>query len=72
MRRGNDVLKSLALGARVVLIGRLLYWGLAWDGEAGVSLVLEMLRRELNPAMGRCGRISVRDLDRTLIRLPVR
>jgi len=34
--------------------------------------VLEMLRRELNPAMGRCGRISVRDLDRTLIRLPVR
>ena len=47
VRRGTDVLKALALGARAVLIGRPIYWGLAVGGEAGVRHVLELLRAEL-------------------------
>ncbi|MBM3225499.1 MAG: alpha-hydroxy-acid oxidizing protein, partial [Candidatus Tectomicrobia bacterium] len=56
IRRGTDVLKALALGARAVLIGRPLFWGLAVDGEAGVRAVLQMLRDELEMAMSMCGR----------------
>jgi isopentenyl diphosphate isomerase/L-lactate dehydrogenase-like FMN-dependent dehydrogenase len=47
VRRGTDVLKALALGARAVLVGRPMLWGLAWDGEAGARWVLETLRAEL-------------------------
>ncbi|WCB93955.1 4-hydroxymandelate oxidase [Baekduia alba] len=47
VRRGSDVLKALALGARAVLVGRPLLWGLAWDGEAGARWVLETLRAEI-------------------------
>ena len=47
VRRGTDVLKALALGARAVLVGRPLLWGLAWDGEAGARWVLDTLRAEL-------------------------
>src|SRR3954464_12448397 len=47
VRRGSDVLKALALGARAVRVGRPLLWGLAWDGEAGARWVLETLRAEL-------------------------
>ena len=47
VRRGTDVLKALALGARAVLVGRPMLWGLAWDGEAGARWVLDTLRTEL-------------------------
>jgi 4-hydroxymandelate oxidase len=47
VRRGTDVLKALALGARAVLIGRPIHWGLAVGGEAGVGRMLELLRAEL-------------------------
>jgi isopentenyl diphosphate isomerase/L-lactate dehydrogenase-like FMN-dependent dehydrogenase len=47
VRRGTDVLKALALGARAVLVGRPMLWGLAWDGQAGARWVLETLRAEL-------------------------
>ena len=47
VRRGTDVLKALALGARAVLVGRPIIWGLAVDGEAGVREVLALLRAEL-------------------------
>lgn len=47
VRRGSDVIKALALGARAVLVGRPLLWGLAWDGESGARWVLETLRAEL-------------------------
>ena len=67
IRRGTDVLKALALGARAVIIGRPYLWGLAVDGEAGVSRVLEMLRQELVLAMGLTGRPAMREIDRTLI-----
>ena len=56
IRRGSDIFKALALGARSVLIGRPLFWGLAVDGEAGLKSVLDMLREELDATMGICGR----------------
>ena len=67
IRRGTDVLKALALGARAVIVGRPYLWGLAADGEAGVGRVLELLRREIILAMGLAGRPVIREIDRTLI-----
>jgi 4-hydroxymandelate oxidase len=55
VRRGADVLKALALGARAVLVGRPVLWGLAAGGEAGVSHVLRMIREELDLAMALSG-----------------
>src|ERR687895_234929 len=51
VRRGTDVVKALALGARAVLVGRAVLWGLATDGEAGARRVLELLRAELELAL---------------------
>lgn len=59
VRRGTDVFKAVALGARAVLIGRPYLWGLAADGEAGVSRVLEMLEHELKLTMALAGCPSV-------------
>ena len=67
VRRGTDVLKALALGARAVLIGRPYVWGLAIGGEEGVSAVLETLRRELSNAMALSGRPTIASIDRTLV-----
>ena len=70
VRRGTDVLKALALGARAVAIGRPLFWGLAVDGANGVHGVLELLREEVTRAMAYCGQTSVRDLESNLINIP--
>ena len=70
VRRGQDVLKALAIGARAVLIGRPVFWGLAVDGEVGVRRVLQTLRVEFDCAMAYCGRTSVAQLDRSLVSLP--
>jgi 4-hydroxymandelate oxidase len=67
VRRGTDVLKALALGARAVLIGRPYLWGLAVDGEAGVRRVLELLREELSLAMALAGRPSLESVDRSAV-----
>jgi 4-hydroxymandelate oxidase len=67
IRRGTDVLKALALGARAVLIGRPVYWGLAVDGEAGVRQVLELLRAELALDLMLCGLASPGEVDRSLL-----
>jgi 4-hydroxymandelate oxidase len=67
IRRGSDVLKALALGARAVLIGRPYLWGLAVGGEAGVRDVLRILRSELELAMALTGRPSIESIDGTLI-----
>jgi 4-hydroxymandelate oxidase len=56
-----------SLGARAVLIGRPLFWGLAVYGEAGVQAVLGMLRDELEMAMGMCGRPTIASIDRSLL-----
>jgi 4-hydroxymandelate oxidase len=67
IRRGTDVVKALALGARAVMVGRPVLWGLAVDGEAGVRRVLELLRNELDLAMGLAGAASLADLSRDLL-----
>jgi len=67
IRRGTDVLKALALGARAVLVGRPVLWGLAVDGEAGVGAVLELLRKEFDLAMALAGARNVSELTRDLV-----
>ena len=67
VRRGTDVLKAIALGARAVLVGRPVLWGLALDGEAGVVRVLTTLRDELDTAMALCGCASLSDIGRDLV-----
>jgi 4-hydroxymandelate oxidase len=67
IRRGTDVLKALALGARAVQVGRPVLWGLAVEGEVGVKNVLELLRNELDSAMALCGCRTVAEIRRDLI-----
>ena len=67
IRRGADVVKALALGARAVFIGRPLFWGLAVDGEKGVVRVFEILREEIEITMAKCGRPTVASIDATTI-----
>jgi len=62
VRRGMDVVRALALGARACLIGRPQLWGLAVAGEAGVAHVLEIYRREIDRAMGLLGATRLADL----------
>jgi 4-hydroxymandelate oxidase len=67
IRRGSDVLKAIALGARAVLIGRPILWGLCVGGEQGATNVLEILRRELDEAMLLCGCTKLGDINRSLL-----
>jgi pre-mycofactocin synthase len=64
IRRGSDVVKALALGARAVMIGRAPLWGLAANGQAGVTNVLEILRAGIAETLGALGRASIHDLQR--------
>jgi 4-hydroxymandelate oxidase len=67
VRRGTDVLKALALGARAVCIGRPYLWALAAAGEEGVRDVLTLLRDELSLAMALSGKSNIGSLDRSLV-----
>jgi 4-hydroxymandelate oxidase len=67
IRRGSDVLKALALGARAVMVGRPVLWGLATDGANGVTRVLDDLRRELLEALALCGVARLADLSPDLL-----
>jgi 4-hydroxymandelate oxidase len=67
VRRGTDVLKALALGARAVLLGRPVLWGLTLDGEGGVRAVLEHIRRELDLAMALAGVGDVGQVDSGIV-----
>lgn len=67
IRRGTDVVKALALGAKAVAVGRPVLWGLAHDGQAGVERVLELLRFEVDLAMGLCGCGTVEEIDGGLV-----
>jgi len=68
IRRGTDVLKALALGARAVLVGRPVLWGLAAGGESGAARVLAILREELDLAMALAGAPTVAEITRDLVR----
>src|SRR6266404_2332057 len=67
IRRGSDVLKAIALGARAVLVGRPILWVLCVGGERGALHVLEILRRELDEAMLLCGCTKLGDINRSLL-----
>ena len=67
IRRGSDVLKALALGARAVFLGRPVLWGLAAGGEEGAAAVLELLRGELSEAMALAGCTGIADIARGLL-----
>src|SRR5579884_1832037 len=70
IRRGSDVVKALALGARAVMIGRAYLWGLAANGQAGVENVLDILRSGVDSALLGLGRGSVRELTRGDLLVP--
>ena len=63
IRRGTDVVKALALGAKMVLVGRPVLWGLAVDGEVGARAVLDLLRREFDTALALIGCPCASDLN---------
>jgi 4-hydroxymandelate oxidase len=69
VRRGTDILKALALGARAVLVGRPVLWGLAAGGETGAAAVLRLLRNELDLAMALAGTPTIADITRDLVRV---
>eukprot|EP00095_Tigriopus_kingsejongensis_P000169 maker-scaffold487_size158652-snap-gene-0.44 protein:Tk00169 transcript:maker-scaffold487_size158652-snap-gene-0.44-mRNA-1 annotation:"e3 ubiquitin-protein ligase rfwd2-like" len=70
VRLGTDVLKALALGAKMVFLGRPVIWGLAYDGQKGVKKTLSLIRDELDSAMALSGCPSVSNVDRDLVILP--
>jgi 4-hydroxymandelate oxidase len=67
-RRGTDVVKALALGARAVAVGRPYLWGLGAFGQPGIERVLELLRLETRTAMQQCGAPSIKDLTPAMVR----
>jgi isopentenyl diphosphate isomerase/L-lactate dehydrogenase-like FMN-dependent dehydrogenase len=70
VRRGTDVFKALALGAKAVGIGRPFLWGLGAFGQAGVDRVLEILQGELKLVMGNCGAQTIAAIDRSYVATP--
>jgi 4-hydroxymandelate oxidase len=71
-RRGTDVLKALALGAKAVGVGRAVRWGLGSYGAPGAQRVLEILQGELVLAMAHTGRPTLKSIDRTLVKTDFR
>jgi L-lactate dehydrogenase (cytochrome) len=70
IRRGMDVVKALALGARACMIGRPYLYGLGASGQAGVERAVNILRSEIDRAQALLGRPTLGDLDRSVVRLP--
>jgi L-lactate dehydrogenase (cytochrome) len=70
IRRGSDVVKAVALGARAVMVGRAALWGLAANGEAGVTNVLEILRAGVSETLNALGRASISELRRDDVLVP--
>jgi 4-hydroxymandelate oxidase len=67
VRRGDDILKALALGAKAVLIGRPYVWGLTAFGKEGLQRVIDILRAELVLAMGLAGVPNLAAIDSSLV-----
>ena len=70
IRRGSDVVKALALGARAVMIGRPYLWGLAAEGQAGVENVLDVLKLGIDSALLGLGRASIHELEPSDLLIP--
>ena len=68
-RRGSDIMKALAFGARAVLLGRPALWGLAAYGADGVQSVLEMLQTELGRSASQAGKANVKAIDRSVVKV---
>jgi L-lactate dehydrogenase (cytochrome) len=68
IRSGQDMLKAWALGARGTMLGRSYIYGLAAGGEAGVSMALEILKKELDVTMALCGHRDIHNVDRHILR----
>jgi isopentenyl diphosphate isomerase/L-lactate dehydrogenase-like FMN-dependent dehydrogenase len=69
IRRGSDVLKALALGAQAVLLARPTLWGLAAFGAAGVQNVVELIQTEFARDMVMCGRVNIKSIDSTVVKV---
>jgi len=69
-QRGSDVVKAIAMGADAVAVGRLLGWGMAAAGQAGVVRMLELLETEIIEVLGLLGCANLRDVDRSYIHYP--
>ena len=70
IRRGGDVVKALAFGAKAVMIGRAYLWGLAAAGQAGVENVLDIMRAGIDSTLLGLGRGSVRDVSPADLLIP--
>jgi L-lactate dehydrogenase (cytochrome)/glycolate oxidase len=70
IRRGSDVVKAVALGARAVMLGRAYLWGLGANGQAGVENVLDIMRGGIDSALRGLGRASVHDLGPSDVLVP--
>jgi len=68
-RRGSDIFKALAYGATAVMLGRPVVWGMAAYGPEGAQQVLEMLQTEVARDMAHCSRPTIKDIDRTVVKL---
>ncbi len=67
IRSGQDVLKARALGARGVYIGRPFLYGLGAMGKEGVTLALEIIRKEMDITMALCGKRDINEIDKSII-----
>jgi len=67
IRRGTDIIKALAMGAKAVLIGRPMMWALAYNGQAGVELALDLIIAEFDSAMALCGCRSIAEVTPDLL-----
>ena len=67
VRRGTDIIKALALGAKAVMVGRPILWGLAVEGQAGVEHILAILRQEYDIALANAGITSSKTISKDII-----
>ena len=70
VRRGADVIKAMALGARAVMTGRSWIWGLAAAGQSGVERVQAILAQEIDQTLALLGRSSLEEIDRSVVEVP--
>jgi L-lactate dehydrogenase (cytochrome) len=70
IRSGQDVLKAIALGASGTMIGRAYIYGLGAMGQQGVTMALDVIRKELDTTMALCGRRTIDELDRDILLVP--